>query len=548
MAEVTPDNPKRFAPGMDAVSIIRQIVLLIGISGSIALGFWMVLWLQEPNYNVLYSSLDESEANAVLEALQQLNIEYKLDSKSGALLVPAKDVYDARIKLAAQGLPKSLAGGYGGLYGEEKNGFGVSETRERENLRQALEAELSRTIKSLNNVKSSRVHLALPKRSVFVRDAQKPRASVVVSLFPGRVLDEGQVSAIAHLVASSVPNLSIENVTIVDQSGRLLTAGERSSEIAMTSSQFEYARKVETSYIARIENILVPIVGNESVRAEVTADIDFTYNEQTQETFNPDNPALRNNEIVEEQSNGAVNGGIPGAVSNQPPGTTSVPEKAGTPESAGASATPTKSSKREMRNFELDKTISHTRTAMGRLRRISAAVIIDDRVATSENGQVVRTPRSPEEIERITGLVKKAIGFNLQRGDSVNVINESFTLPVEPAPVPGPPIWEQAWLWDVVKRVVGVILVVVVFFGVLKPLWNSLMRSVPVIAAVQNAPPAITNEVQEDVISLSGKEPQKKLEAPKTPYEQNMALAVQTVKDDPKLVAQVVKNWVNEDG
>jgi len=549
MAEIVAQDTKHVPNGMDVISIIRQIVLLLGVSGSVALGFWVVLWFQEPNYGVLFSSLDDSEASVVLEALQQLGFLYKLDASSGAVLVPTKDVHSARIKLAAQGLPKSTNGGFAGLGKDEGSSFGVSETMQRARFQKALEQELARTISSINNIKSTRIHLAIPKQSVFIRERQEPRASVVVSLYSGRTLSEAQVSAISHMVSASIPNLAVENVTVVDHKGNLLTTGERSSDIALTSSQFGYARKLEKSYIERIENILIPILGADSVRAQVTADIDFTISEQREESFNPDTPALRSNDTVEEQSTGGLDGGVPGAVSNQPPANPEVPEKAGNAEEGGVKKTPSRLRRKEINNYELDKVVSHTRFATGRLRRISAAIVVDDKLSTNAEGQVIRVPRSPEEVERITGLAKKAIGFDLQRGDSVNVVNESFNVPPEPAPIPGPPIWEQPWVWDAVKQVVGVILIIVIFFGVLKPLWKSLMKTMPVMAAVQ-APPELDGPaggVKDDLVSLSGEE-QKKLDAPKTPYEQNMMLAQQAVAEDPKLVAQVVKNWVTDDG
>jgi len=549
MAEIVAQETKQVPNGLDMISIIRQIVLLLGLSGSVALGFWVVLWFQEPNYGVLFASLDDSEASVVLEALQQLGITYKLDVSSGAVLVPSKDVHSARIKLAAQGLPKSTNSGFLGMGKDEGSSFGVSESMQRARFQKALEMELARTISSINNIKSTRIHLAIPKQSVFIRDRQKPRASVVVSLYSGRSLTESQVSAISHMVSASIPNLAVENVTVVDQKGHLLTTGERSSDIALTSSQFGYARKLEKSYIERIENILIPILGADSVSAQVTADIDFTISEQTQESYNPDTPALRSNNSVEEQSSGTLDGGVPGAVSNQPPANAEVPEKVAKGEEGGDKKSSSRIRRKEIKNYELDKVVSHTRFSTGRLRRISAAIVVDDRQTVNAEGLVIRVPRSPEEIGRITGLAKKAIGFDLQRGDSVNVVNQSFSIPPEPAPLPGLPIWEQPWVWDVVKQVVGVILIIVIFFGVLKPLLKSLMKTIPVMAAVQAAPEldGPGGDVKDDTVSLSGDE-QKKIAAPPSPYEQNMLLAQQAVADDPKLVAQVVKNWVTDDG
>lgn len=536
--------------GIDTVTIIRQLALIIGFAASVAIAFWVVLWMQEPNYSVLFGSLDKSEAGEILDALQKLNIPYKLDDSTGAVMVPSKNVHDARIKLAAEGLPKSTTGGGFSNLVTNDNTFGMSESKENLIYQKALEQELARTIASLANVKSARIHLAIPKQSVFIRNRQKPRASVIVSLYAGRNLNEGQVAAISHLVSSSVPNLEVENITVVDQSGRLLTNGQSTSEMAMSSTQFEYARKLEKNYMERIENILIPILGANAVRAQVTADIDFTYNEQTQELFNPESQVPVSVQIAEEQSSGKTLGGIPGALSNQPPAAAEVPEQASGDSTSGGTTPTSRSSRKETRNFEIDKTVSHTRYAMGRLRRLSAAVVVDDKITLNEQGERVRTNRSPEEIQRITELVKKAIGFSVQRGDSVNVINEAFTDPVEPEALPEQSLWEQSWVWDAAKQFVGGVLLLLILFGVLRPVIKNLSKSieplykVPAVAAsnVQALP-----DMQEDQLSLSGAEAQKKLEAPATPLDKNMAIAHQAVNEDPKLVAQVVKNWVSQE-
>ena len=550
MANTEADKSIAKHGGIDTVTIIRQLALIVGFAASVAIAFWVVLWMQEPNFSVLFGNLDKSEAGEVLDALQQLNISYKLDESTGAILVPSKNVHDARIKLAAQGLPKSTTGGGFANLVTNDNTFGISESKENLIYQKALEQELARTISSLSNVKSARIHLAIPKQSVFLRSRQKPRASVIVSLYAGRSLNDGQVAAISHLVSSSVPNLDVENVTVVDQNGRLLTNGQSTSEMAMTSTQFEYARKLEKNYIERIENILIPILGADSVRAQVTADIDFTYNEQTQELFNPESQVPISVQIAEEQTSGKNLGGVPGALSNQPPAATEVPEQANAEAPAAGGAPNSRSSRKETRNYEIDKTVSHTRYAMGRVRRLSAAVVVDDKVTVNEQGERIRSNRSPEEIDRITELVKKAIGFSIQRGDSVNVINEAFTEPLMPEELPEQPIWEKSWIWDAAKQAMGGILLLLILFGVLRPVIKNLSKSiepiykVPAVAA--SSVPALP-DMQEDQVSLSSQELQKKLEAPATPMDKNMMIAQQAVTEDPKLVAQVVKNWVSQE-
>ncbi len=544
MANITPQQTNAKVPGLDTLTIVRQLGLLVAVAVSVAIGAWVVLWSQEPNYGVLFGNIDKSEASQVLDALQQLNISYHLDESTGAIMVPSKDLNDARIKLAAQGLPRgTVGGGFSGMSGGDSP-FGMSEAKENVLFQRELEQELARTINSISNVKTARVHLAIPKKSLFLRDRQKPRASVVVSLYSGRNLSEGQVAAIVHMVSSSVPNLDVENVTLVDQKGSLLSNGENSKEMAISTKQFDYARKLESSYVARIEDILTPILGSDAIRAQVTADIDFTESEQTQETYNPDTPTARSTQVKEEQSSGSSGvGGVPGALSNQPPGAGQAPEttKAATGQAGNES---NHSTRTETRNYELDRTINHTRFATGKLRRLSVAVVIDDKLTTNESGTTVRTERSPEEIERITGLVKKAMGFDIQRGDSVNIINAAFTVPAAPQELPAPSLLEQAWLWDVVKQGLGGLVILIILFGVLKPAIKNLSKSIAPVMHV----PALPNgaDAENDQLQIQQEKELKKLAGPKTPYEQNMQIAHDTVIQDPKLVAQVVKSWVTK--
>lgn len=542
MALVKAEEMSASFTGMSSLNGLRQIGLLIGLAASVALGATVFWWSITPNYGVLYGALEESDVNTVLEALRQNNIDAKLDETTGAVMVPAKDIHDARIKMASMGLPKGISAGFDEL--DQKNNFGVSQFMETARYQHALEVELARTIMSLNTVKSARVHLAIPQQSVFVRNREPARASVVVSLFPGRLMESGQVAAIAHMVASSVPNLAAEQVTVVDQKGMLLTNSTSDKQMALNSAQFDYTQRIEQNFIERIESILKPLLGPEAVRAQVTAAIDFTLSEQTQELYNPDTAALRSNQTTEERSNGNLEGGVPGALSNQPPGAATAPE---TTAAAAGNATATAANetsstrKREVRNFELDKTISHTRYSMGNVRRLSVAVVVDDNVTAGEKGAITRLPRTPEELDRMTNLVKEAVGFNAQRGDSVNIINSSFTVPVEPEPLPEVPIWEQAWFQDTVKKVIGGGLALMLIIGMLRVM-KSLAK--PVIAA--QAAKASEADMREDTLSLTNASVPG-LGGPKN-YEQKLATAAKVVEQDPKLVAQVVKNWVASDG
>ena len=542
MALVKAEDVSAGFGGMSNLGALRQIGLLIGLAASIAVGVSLATWSWAPNYGVLYGGLEEQDVSNVLDALRQSGIDAKLDDTTGAILVPSAKIHDARIKLASLGLPKGISAGFDAL--DEKSSFGVSQFMEKARYQRALEVELARTVMSLSSVKNARVHLAVPRQTVFVRNRKKSRASVVVNLFRGRSLEPGQVAAIVHMVSSSVPNLEVGQVTIVDQKGSLLTAGAGNRELAMTNTQFEYTRKLEKNYAERIENILEPILGSESVRAQVTADVDFTVTEQTQESFNPDAPALRSNQTTTDQSTGSIAGGVPGALSNQPPGAATAPEVAGG-EAGGVEGAPSSNHRREINNYELDKTISHTRRAMGRLHRLSVAVVVDDSINMDSDGNVIRIPRTPEELSRLTNLVKDAVGFNAQRGDTVNMLNSAFSLPTKPAPLPVVPIWEQAWAQDILKKVLGALLVLALFFGVLRPVMRSLATQHKMLAPPPRSEDAA---LAEDMLSLGGGGGAVPAIGGPGTFDQNMVTASKAVEQDPKLVAQVVKNWVATDG
>ncbi len=544
--------------GFQGLPALRQIGLMIGLAASVALGVAVVLWSQEPNYTVLYAGLSNKDAAEVVEALKKTGIAYEIDQNTGAVMVAANRVRDARMELAKDGLPGGGSMGFEIL--QKDQGFGTSQFIETARYQHALEGELSRTIATLRNVESARVHLAIPKRSVFLRDRADPTASVMVDLYSGRSLDEEQIAAIVHLVSSSVPHLDPKKVTIVDQRGNLLSNGSDSDGLAPSSSQFAYNRKLEAIYTDRIRNLLEPIVGAGKVRANVNADLDFTVTERTSETYDPDSPALRSEQVSEDISGDASGGaasGIPGALSNQPPGPATLQDP-GAPDAAGGKGAATgNSSKRSVRNYELDKTISHTRLASGNIRRLSIAVVIDNKQELDENEELVSKPWEQAELDRFTNLIKESVGFDEKRGDSVNVINVSFIPPEEPEEVPEASLLEQPWIWDVVKQAVGALGLLIVVFGVLKPVMRSLAEKGAEAAAMQQAALATAGaeggagapEGGQDQLSLSGANPQQpQLAAPQMGYEQHLETAKGVVSEDPKRVAQVVKNWVSEDG
>ncbi|MCG7985621.1 MAG: flagellar M-ring protein FliF, partial [Candidatus Thiodiazotropha lotti] len=476
MATVTPEqaaNEVEVARIQDN-PIVRQIAVMVGIAASVALGVAVVLWTQKPSYAPLFGNLPNKDAMEISQALQQAGIDYEIDQANGIVMVPSSSLQEVRMKLAGQGLPRSGSTGFELM--QEDTGFSTSKLVETARYQRAIEGELARSIMTMANVDSARVHLATPKQSVFIRKRKFPSASVVVKLYPGRSLEKGHVEAITHLVASSVPELDVSNVTVVDQKGRLLSTKKDSREMQLTSRQFEYTRELEGHYKQRIEDILEPVVGRENLRAEVTADVDFTYVEQTQEYYNPDVNALRSEQINEQQSVLSDVQGVPGALTNQPPAAANAPQVAGGEGEAGG--TPVNTSKRATRNFELDKTISHTRLPSSRLRKLSVAVVVNDRYQAGEDGVAVPVERTAEEITRISNLVKEAVGFEIQRGDRVQVISEAFYVPQPMEPLPEVPMWEQSWFWDLIRQVGGALLFLLLVFGVLKPTMTRLTKQV----------------------------------------------------------------------
>lgn len=531
--------------GMTALPILRQLGLLIGLAASIALGVAIVLWMQTPNYTKLPGELSGQTLNDVIAVLEKNNIGYNVDAGSGSLMVESSKVNEAKLKLASENL--SLTSGHGFEMIEKDQGFGTSSFLQKARYKRALEGELARTITSMRSVQSARVHLALPKDSAFIRNKNEASASVFVNLVPGHSIEKNQIAAITNLVASSISSLKTSQVTIVDDKGKLLSNADSTDMMGLTTSQLDYTRNIEKTYVDRIERMLSPIVGLGNVRAQVTAEVDFTQTESTQESFNPDLPAVRSEQSSEEQSQGASLGGIPGALTNQPPANANAPEQANQPAAATTKQGSNRVSKRSTRNYELDKTISHTRNRAGSVKRLSVAVVLDNKVAVTnaaaakkdDKNVVQRIPYTQQELERITTLVRETVGFNVIRGDSVNVINVPFTK-VEFEPIPELPFYEEAWVWDAVKQVLGALAVLFVIFGVLKPVMKNLAISPPVVKTISED----GEELDEDQLSLSGDETKRLAKI--ASYEENLQLAQSLAAQEPKRVVQVVKNWMNE--
>ncbi|MCU7837403.1 MAG: flagellar M-ring protein FliF [gamma proteobacterium symbiont of Taylorina sp.] len=522
--------------------LLRQAGLIVGLAASVALGVAIVLWSQTPDYTMLYSELPDTELSQVAEALKQSQIKYKLSA--GGIMVSSTDVEKARMHLASQGLPNTRPKGFEIL--NEEQGFGTSQFIQSARYQHALEEELSRSVSAIRNVKSAIVHLALPKDSVFVRNRKKASASVMVNLFSGHRMTDDQVNAITYMVASSVPNLQVEEVSIVDQMGRLLTkSGDK--EQLLNTEQLEYTNRIETNYISSVNNILSPFLGRDGFKAQVNADIDFTRIEKTSEVYNPDVTATRSKQQLIEKVSGNGGAGVPGALSNQPPGGSIAPENAGTGGAEGGENKGTFKNKESItENFELDKTISHTQLATGKIKRISIAVVVDNKRTVAEDGTVSDIPRTEDEIKRITSLVKEAVGFNVQRGDSVNIINAGFVAPALIEALPEIPVWEQSWFIPAVKQVLAALVVLYLIFGVIRPTFNNLSKSQKEVLGIEDQGAEGQAALEGGATAAGGMSSEEADALPKPPdeYEVQLDMARKLVVDDPKIAAQVVKNWM----
>ncbi|MDH5471425.1 MAG: flagellar basal-body MS-ring/collar protein FliF [Gammaproteobacteria bacterium] len=522
--------------GFSSLPIPRQVGLLVGLAASIALAIWLAMWAAKPDYTSLYSGLEARDVTEVVAALQAAAIPHKLDASTGAVMVPPNLIHEARLKLAAQGLPKGTGIGIEIL--QEEQSFGTSQFVESARYHHAMETELARTISTMQNVKSARVHLAIPKRSVFVRSREEPSASVALSLYGGRTIDQEQINAIIHMVASSISHLSVDKVTVVDQTGRLLSSGDNDGNVAMTAKQYEYRRQLESDYAKRIERLLEPIVGMGKVRSTVNADIDFTEQESTEETFNPQRQSIRSEQSSETANFGAQDaGGIPGALSNQPPESgVLVPGAGGVDEMAGSGQKALNSSKNAVRNYELDRTIRHTRQGVGSIQRLTVGVLVDDHTKTSKTGAVERIPLTDEELKRITTLVQQTIGFNQERGDQVNIINVSFAEAEVVEELPEQTLLEQPWIQNLGKQLLVGIIILVLIFAVFKPTVKNL-------ATYQPPTPMLPAGEGEGGAAVGQLEHQERVKMP-SGQDDNVDFAKAMVDHDPGRVANVVKEWV----
>jgi len=521
----------------------NKLLLLAGVAAVIAVMAVFWLWSQQPDYRVLFSNYSDKDGGAIVAALEKMNVPYKFSDSGTAILVPAAQVHQARLKLAADGLPK---GGNIGFELLENQKFGVSQFVEQVNFQRALEGELERSIQSIGAVEVARIHLAIPKASVFVRDQQKPTASVLLNLRAGRSLDAQQVGAVVHLVASSVPDLPAENVTVVDQNGNLLSdTSKKMGANNLDPTQLKYVDDMQQSIVKRVESIISPIVGAKNVRAEASAEIDFSSLEQAAETYKPNQKpddavvrSMQSNESLTSNGTGVASG-VPGALSNQPPANATAPitAPAGADATAGAAAaTPVNSQKNITTNYEVDKTVKYVQQAMGGIKRLNVAVVVNNMPVTDKKGNVTYRPLTVAEKKQINDLAMQAMGFDKERGDALTVVNSSFAGEAAEI-VPEVPLWKNSetieYAKDALRFIVGILVLFLIYSRALKPMLNKLMTASPKLL---NAP-----ENQDAIVNLSGE--QAKLGGPGN--DQRLATAKQMAKDNPRMVASVVANWTN---
>ena len=544
----------------------QKLLLVAGIAAVVAVMVVFWLWSQKPDYRVLFSNFADKDGGAIVAELDKLSVPYKFAEGGGAILVPADQVHQVRLKLAAQGLPK---GGNIGFELLENQKFGVSQFVEQVNFQRGLEGELERSIQSISAVQAARIHLAIPKPSVFVREQQYPTASVLLNLHNGRRLDGQQVAAVVHLVASSVPNLSADHVTVVDQNGNLLSDNaNKLKQNGLDPEQMAYVENMQNSIARRVESIITPIVGAKNVHAETSAEIDFSMTEQANESYKPntkpDDMAIRSAQSHETQNTGGSNGAVPGALSNQPPGESTAPINAPGAQAPGAEgaapaappAPPQNTQKDNTTNYELDKTVSYIQQAKGGIKRLHVAVVVNHIPVVDSTGKTTYRALSNAEKQQVSDLAMQAMGFNKERGDTISVVNTPFIAEAQEK-LAEPPLWKDPLVIeygkDALRFIAGVIVLMMIYKKLLKPMAGKLTGADKKNEALAAGAIALTGpdglpvagsvagaEGEDALVTLSG-------DATALPgsLDQTLQAAKQVAKENPRMVANVVSGWAS---
>jgi flagellar M-ring protein FliF len=543
--------PGSFAGRLQAMPMKSKLSFGIGVAALAGIVFAMTMWSSQGDYKVLYANLADKDGGAVIAQLAQMNVPYRMAEGGAAILVPASQVHDLRLKMATAGLPKGTVSGYELM---DTARFGQTQFQERLTFQRGLEGELTRSISSLAAVQSARIHLALPNQNGFFREQQKPSASVLLTLHPGRTLDRAQIAGIVHLVSSSVPEMNPKAVSVLDQSGALLTGSESTLSAGLDAQQLQYVNQIESGYTKRILELLEPIVGHDNLRASVTADIDFSQTEATSEEFKPNQGADASISIRSQQTTdqgagaGAMPSGVPGAASNQPPIAATAPlvgasqPLQGAPSAGGTAGA---NGRREaVTNYEVDKTVRVTKNASGNVKRLNAAVVVNHRTVVDARGKSTQTPLTADEVEKLTALVRESIGFNKERGDSVKVINVPFK--VEPVTTVETPFWKSPELIDLVRAAAipaGLGLVaLLVFFGLVRPAVKTVTAARPQLSGPGQRTGTRIDAVVDDENSFASVPA-----LPPPAYLRQLAGAKALAKDNPAAVAGIVRGWVGRE-
>ncbi|MFT3856582.1 MAG: flagellar basal-body MS-ring/collar protein FliF [Aquabacterium sp.] len=541
------ETPPGFAQRVMALPAQRKMMLAGGIAALVAIFAAMMIWGREGDYRVLYANLSDKDGGAILTALQQMQVPYKHADGGAAILVPADKVHDVRLKLASAGLPKGSVVGFELM---ENQKFGVTQFQERLNFQRGLEGELTRSIQALASVQSARVHLALPNQNGFFREQQKASASVVLTLYPGRTLDRGQIAGIVHLVSSSVPEMSPKAVSVVDQSGALLSGPqEGADQSGLDAQQLQYVRQIESNYTQRIRDILEPVVGKDNLRAQVNAEVDFSQVESTAEEYKPNqgqqaSATVRSQQTTEQIGQGSSTpSGVPGAASNQPPVPATAPVNGSAQQlQAGQGGTSNSNSRREaVTNYEVDRTVRVTRNATGTIKRLNAAVVLNHRTVTDAKGKTTTQPISQEELDKLTALVRETIGVDDRRGDSIKVINTPFH--VDKEEVDETPFWKQPETVDVLRTLavpMGLTLAaLIVVFGAIRPAIHAAKPPVP------EEPANKLNAVVDDAEELPQIERAEQLALEGPQVNDKLEQAKRFARENPQAMANVMRGWMN---
>lgn len=550
-APAIPVNPT-LTQRLAALDQGQKLRLALGLALFVAVAIAGLVMGRQAEWRVLYANLNDKDGGAIIAQLSQMNIPYKHAEGGNAILVAADKVHDTRLRLASQGLPKGSVAGFELM---EANRFGMTQFQERLTFQRGLEGELTRSIQALSSVQSARVHLALPNQNGFFREQQKPSASVLVSLNAGRSLDRSQLAGIVHLVASSVPEMRPEAVSVLDETGKLLSTpadGMNGLAGGADAQQLQYVQQIEQMYRQRVLDILEPVVGRNNVKAQVTAEVDFSQTEQTSESHRPnqtpESGAVRSQQVVEStNSNGSSTpAGVPGATTNQPPGPAAAPVNgpAQTLAAAGGNAAASGSSKREsIINYEVDKTIKVVRAGSGAIKRLSAAVVINHQAITDAKGKTASQPLTEQQLAKMTALVRETIGYNQDRGDSVNLMNAPFA--EDKVVLPEVPLWKQPEVQELSRSLawpVGTLLLgALVLFGLVRPALKSAQR--PVASSRKQQLEAVVAE-EPDRPQLAAPE---RRDEPAVPTSGELALADarKLTRENPAAVASIVKTWIN---